>query len=170
MIFMKDAPSALRGDKSDRQPRFDSLEQEVYLALWRTYDRLRALEERFFAGYKLTAQQYNVLRLLRHEHPGTMPTLAIANRLISRAPDITRILDKLQNRNLVHRDRLQENRRVVRVGITQVGLDLLKEMQDPLRACHQEQLGHLSEDELTHLRNLLRKLREPHEDATSIWR
>jgi DNA-binding MarR family transcriptional regulator len=170
MIAMEDPPGVPRTEKSEKLPRFDSLQQEVYLALWRTYDRLRKVEEEFFDRYDLTAQQYNVLRLLRAEHPGTMPTLALANRLISRAPDITRILDKLENRNLVVRERQQENRRVVRVGITTAGLELLKEIAEPLRACHARQLGHLSEDELNQLRALLKKVREPHEDAASIWR
>lgn len=156
--------------RTERGARFDSLEQEVYLSLWRTYDRLRALEEEFFSRYELTAQQYNVLRLLRAEHPGTMPTLAIANRLISRAPDITRILDKLQQRGLVERERLAENRRVVRVNITAAGLELIKELSEPLRTCHEAQLGHLSQDELATMRTLLKKLREPHEEPGSIWR
>src|SRR2546421_394353 len=127
MITMEDSPAVPvpRTEKTEKVPRFDSLQQEVYLALWRTYDRLCALEEAFFDRYDLTAQQYNVLRLLRAEHPGTMPTLALANRLISRAPDITRILDKLEQRELVVRERQQENRRVVRVGITAKGLELL---------------------------------------------
>src|SRR2546429_6187982 len=84
-------------------PRFDSLEQEVFLNLWRTYDRLRALEDELFARYDLTPQQYNVLRLLRAQHPGSMPTLGLADRLVSRAPDITRILDKLEGRGLIAR-------------------------------------------------------------------
>ncbi len=157
-------------ERTEKQPRFDSLQQEVYLALWRTYDRLRALEEEFFQRYELTAQQYNVLRLLRAEHPSTLPTLAIASRLISRAPDITRILDKLENRNLVVRERQAENRRVVRVGITQAGLDLLKDLAEPLSECYHNQLGHLDEMELQQLRHLLQKLRSPHEEAGSIWR
>ena len=66
--------------------RFDSPEQEAFLNLWRTYDRLRALEDDLFAGYDLTPQQYNVLRLLRAEYPGTVPTLTLADRLVSRAP------------------------------------------------------------------------------------
>src|SRR5215510_1391221 len=74
--------------------RFDSPEQEVFLNLWRTYDRLRALEDELFAEFELTAQQYNVLRLLRAVHPDTTPTLALADQLVSRAPDITRILNK----------------------------------------------------------------------------
>jgi DNA-binding MarR family transcriptional regulator len=61
--------------------RFDSLEQEAFLSLWRTYDRLRALEDEFFRPYDLTPQQYNVLRLLKAQHPGLLPTLDVANRL-----------------------------------------------------------------------------------------
>src|SRR5947207_2097929 len=98
--------------------RFDSPEQEAFLNLWRTYDRLRALEDTLFAPYDLTPQQYNALRLLRAAHPGTVPTLDLAGRLVSRAPDITRLLDKLEQRGLIRRERLADDRRVVRLGIT----------------------------------------------------
>src|SRR5438309_9283104 len=91
--------------RSPTAARFDSPEQEVFLNLWRTYDRLRALEDELFARYDLTAQQYNALRLLRGEHPAGLPTLALAGRLVSRAPDITRLIDKLESRGLVERDR-----------------------------------------------------------------
>ena len=103
--------------------RFDSPEQEAFLNLWRTYDRLRALEDELFAGFDLTPQQYNALRLLKAELPGTLPTLALADRLVSKAPDITRLLDKLESRGLICRDRPADNRRVVRVGITPVGTE-----------------------------------------------
>src|SRR5215210_7291682 len=95
--------------------RFDTLEQEAFLGLWRTYDRLRALEDELFGRYDLTAQQYNALRLLRRDHPAPVRTLDLAARLVSRAPDITRLLDKLEQRGLVCRDRPSDNRRVVRV-------------------------------------------------------
>src|ERR1700676_4117377 len=108
------------------RPRFDSLEQEVFLNLWRTYDRLRSLEDELFGQHDLTPQQYNVLRLLRAVHPQTLPTLGLANRLVSRAPDITRMLDKLEQRGLIGRDRPPDNRRVVRVGLTEAGLALLQ--------------------------------------------
>src|SRR6187402_1800235 len=101
--------------------RFDSLEQEAFLGLWRTYDRLRILEDELFARYELTPQQYNALRLLRADHPTTVRTLDLAARLVSRAPDITRMLDKLEQRGLIERDRPAENRRVVHVGITTAG-------------------------------------------------
>ncbi len=148
---------------------FDSLEQEVFLNLWRTYDRLRALEDELFQQYRLTPQQYNILRLLRAERPGTVPTLTLARRLVSRAPDITRMLDKLAQRGLIRRDRPADNRRVVRVGITAAGLALLRKLDEPVRTCHARQLGHLSPDDLQELAALLQAARRPHEEPMSPW-
>jgi DNA-binding MarR family transcriptional regulator len=149
--------------------RFDSPEQEAFLNLWRTYDRLRALEDDLFSRWDLTPQQYNALRLLKAEHPGTLPTLALADRLVSRAPDITRLVDKLETRGLIARERLADNRRVVRVGVTPAGLKLVKEIGGPLRDCHARQLGHLSASDLRQLTALLRAARRPHEDAENPW-
>src|SRR5262245_49958772 len=140
-------------------PRFDSPEQEVFLNLWRTYDRLRQIEEELFARYGLTPQQYNVLRLLRAAQPGKLPTLDLARRLISRAPDITRMIDRLEELGLVERERLADNRRVVHVGISPAGLELVADMAKPLRDCHRRQLGHLSAPQLKKLGTLLRKAR-----------
>jgi DNA-binding MarR family transcriptional regulator len=148
---------------------FDSTEQEVFLNLWRTYDRLRILEEELFSSHGLTPQQYNALRLLRTEHPGSMPTLALAARLISRAPDITRLLDKLEQRGLIQRERLADNRRVVQVAITEAGLALLRDLAGPLRACHQRQLGHLTAEQQRQLVELLQIARAPHEDPNHPW-
>lgn len=153
-----------------RHRRFDSAAQEAFLSLWRTYDRLRALEDELFARHDLTAQQYNALRLLRAEHPGTLPTLALAARLISRAPDITRLVDRLELRGLVERARRAENRRVVRVGITAAGLAVLRELAPAVRACHERQLGHLPSKQLRALVNLLHVARLPHEEEGSGWR
>ncbi len=161
------AKSQFRLSRAGRQ--FDSLEQEVFLNLWRTYDRLRALEEELFAQYDLTPQQYNALRLLAAVHPGTIRTLDLAGRLVSRAPDITRLLDKLEQRGLVARDRPADNRRVVHIGITAAGLALLHQLRDPIRACHVRQLGHLSRKDLEDLAALLRAARQPHEDPASNW-
>ena len=150
--------------------RFDSPEQEAYLNLWRTYDRLRSLEDELFGRHELTAQQYNALRLLRGRHPGKLPTLALAARLVSRAPDITRLLDKLEQRGLIERDRPVDNRRVVYIGITEAGRALLHELREPLRQCHARQLGHLPQKDLKDLIALLRAARLPHEDESSRWR
>jgi DNA-binding MarR family transcriptional regulator len=151
-------------------PRFDSVEQEVFLNLWRTYDRLRALEDGLFGGFDLTPQQYNVLRLLRADHPRAVQTLTLAERLVSRAPDITRMLDRLEQRGLVCRERPPDNRRVVRVKITAAGLALLEQIAAPLRDCHQRQLGHLGQADLKQLARLLRAARLPHEGEISPWR
>lgn len=150
--------------------RFDSLEQEAFLGLWRTYDRLRALEDELFARYELTPQQYNVLRLLRGEHPEKLRTLDLGARLVSRAPDITRMLDKLEQRGHIERDRPADNRRVVHIGITASGIALLDALREPLRVCHGQQLGHLSRKELEDLIALLRAARLPHESSASTWR
>lgn len=155
--------------KKTKTRRFDSLEQEAFLSLWRTYDRLRALEDELFGQYELTAQQYNALRLLRGSHPDKVPTLTLAGRLISRAPDITRLLDRLEKAGLIERERRAENRRVVHVGITEAGLTLLGELDAEVRACNARQLGHLSAEELKRLIGLLRAARAPHEDPNGLW-
>jgi DNA-binding MarR family transcriptional regulator len=149
--------------------RFDSREQQAYLHLWRTYDRLRALEDALFARYDLTPQQYNALRLLKAAWPGSLRTLEIASRLVSRAPDITRLLDKLEERHLIARERRPENRRVVEVSITSAGIQLLRQLAGPLRECHRQQLGHLKPAQLTALIELLNAARAPHEPPENPW-
>jgi DNA-binding MarR family transcriptional regulator len=162
-------PTAIPVRSKRSAPHFDSPEQEVFLGLWRTYDRLRAFEEDLFRRFDLTPQQYNVLRLLRAAVPDPLPTLTLADRLVSRAPDITRMLDKLEQAGLVARVRPPENRRQVLVSITDTGLDLLDEIARPLRECHSRQLGHLPKSDLKQLAALLRAAREPHEPADSVW-
>ena len=153
-----------------RRRRFDSPQQEAFLNLWRTYDRLRALEDELFARFDLTPQQYNALRLLRGEHPRTLRTLDLAARLVSRAPDITRLVDKLERRRLIERDRPALNRRVVEIGITRSGLALLRELEQPIAECHARQLGHLSTKQLHDLVALLLAARAPHEPEQSTWK
>jgi DNA-binding MarR family transcriptional regulator len=151
-----------------RPARFDSPQQEAFLNLWRTYDRLRALEDELFAEFELTAQQYNVLRLL-HAAREPVPTSALADRLVSRAPDVTRMLDKLEGRSLVQRQRSDTDRRTVFVSITPDGRSLLKRIAEPLRTCHAKQLGHLSTTDLAALVALLKASRAPHEPPESPW-
>jgi DNA-binding MarR family transcriptional regulator len=149
--------------------RFDSPQQEVFLNLWRTYDRLRLLEDALFEMVGLTAQQYNVLRLLKAAGPRGLPTLELAARLVSRAPDITRMLDKLEVRGLVRRRRPQQNRRVVLSALAAPGAALLRRLDKPVRECHAAQLGHLDAPSLGRLCELLYKARAPHEPADSPW-
>ncbi|PQO30459.1 MarR family transcriptional regulator [Bremerella cremea] len=148
--------------------KFDSLEQEVFLNLWRTYDRLKAFEEEVFSKAGLSAQQYNTLRLLKSVYPESMPTLVLGSRLISRAPDMTRLLDKLEQKGLLQRERRPENRRVVEVTITEEGKQLLRDLSSQVEQCHRKQLGHLSPEALRQLAALLKEAREPHEDVANL--
>jgi DNA-binding MarR family transcriptional regulator len=153
-----------------RASRFDSVQQEAYLNLWRTYDRLRSIEDSVFLQFDLTAQQYNTLRLLRGEHPLKLHTLVLAKRLVSKAPDITRLLDRLEERKFISRERPDDNRRVVKVGITPHGLKLLQKIDHEVLECNKKQLGHLDEQQLNQLVSLLRLARAPHEEPDSFWR
>jgi len=148
---------------------FDSPQQEAFLNLWRTYDRLRQIEDQLFTRHNLTAQQYNALRLLRAARPAKTPTLYVASRLVSRAPDITRLLDKLHERGLIDRERPAGNRRVVNIGITQAGVELLDKMAADVLACAQNQFGHMESAEVRMLIDLLRKARRPHEPPGGEW-
>jgi DNA-binding MarR family transcriptional regulator len=154
---------------SPRQARFDSPEQEAFLNLWRTYDCLKGLEDELFTRYQLSAQQYNALRLLRSVSPQAMPTLMLARRLISRSPDITRMLDRLDDRGLIQRARRDDNRRIVEISITPSGVALLDELARGVRDMHERQLGHLSPADRQSLVKLLKKARLPHDDATCDW-
>ncbi len=153
---------------SVRKPKFDSLEQEAFLNLWRTYDRLKLVEEDVFGQVGLSAQQYNALRLLQASHPAPVATLELGNRLISRAPDMTRLLDRLEERGFLSRQRRTENRRVVEVKITKQGLKLLDEIHDRVRECHVLQLGHMNKTKLRQLVELLQSARRPHEDSENL--
>jgi DNA-binding MarR family transcriptional regulator len=152
-----------------RPAKFDSAEQKVYLQLWRTYDCLKAVEDELFGRFGLSAQQYNVLRLLEMEYPEGLKTMELGARLISRGPDITRMLDRLEQRGLVRRTRLTENRRVVQVVITGAGLELLREMSGEVLRMHRHQLGHLDSDRQRQLIDLLKLARAPHEDSSCDW-
>lgn len=149
---------------------FDSREQEAFLNLWRTYDRLQILEEQLFSQHELTPQQYNALRLLRGEAGRKLPTLVLAARLVSRAPDITRLLDKLEERGLIERERPADNRRMVLIGLTEKGRKMLAQLDEAVRDCHARQLGHLSQPQLAELISLLQAARAPHEEPASPWR
>jgi DNA-binding MarR family transcriptional regulator len=130
---------------------------------------LKAVESELFGQYELSAQQYNALRLLRSVAPGSMKTLELGRRLISRGPDTTRMLDRLEQRHLISRTRPNDNRRVVEVVLAPAGFELLKQMAEEVTAMHRRQLGHLTRGEQRVLITLLRRAREPNEDASCDW-
>ena len=106
---------------------FASHEQEVLLGLQIAAARIMEPWEKFLKSKaELTPNQYNVLRILRGSHPTKLPCGDIAERMIARDPDVTRLVDRLGRRGLVTRGRSRQDRRVVEVGITEKGLHLLQ--------------------------------------------
>ena len=150
--------------------RFDSLSQEVFLNLWRAYDRLKLLEDETFGAFGITAQQYNAMRLLERGGVNGIATLELSKRLVSKAPDITRLLDRLVERGLVVRNRRSGNRRVVDLSLSEDGQQLLQKLFPLVQDCQSKQLGHLSDKEKKALIGLLERVREPHEGQDSPWR
>lgn len=139
---------------------FDIPEQEACLNIFRASSFLDADFDALFKRHGLTNAQYNVLRILRGE--GTrMPSLAVAQRLITRVPDITRLVDRLEKSGLVKRERCTEDRRVVYVSITAKGLTLLAGLDEPVRDLHRRQLSHMSKKDLAELSRLLSLARTP---------
>ena len=116
------------------QPRFDRPVEEAVLNLLVAAASLHAQLERLCAGHDITQGQYNVLRILRGAHPEGYARCDIARRLIDRAPDVTRLIDRLERAGLVERVRSERDRRLSVTRITRKGLRLLEEMQPRLDA------------------------------------
>jgi DNA-binding MarR family transcriptional regulator len=142
---------------------FDSLEQEVYLNCMRTADRLSRAGVAALKPAGLSATQYNVLRILRGMGEAGISCQEIANRMITRDPDLTRLLDRLEKRGLVSRQRQNADRRVVKTFISEKGLALLTELDRPVQEMHLKVLGHLGRERLKQFLELLEMAREPHD-------
>ena len=107
----------------------------------------------------ITSQQFNVLRILRGAGVGGLPTLDIAERMIEQAPGITRLLDRLEGKKLVRRERPSDNRRQVLCFVTRPGLDLLQKLDTPVRDKVNQALHQLDESEVEELIRLLTVVR-----------
>jgi DNA-binding MarR family transcriptional regulator len=129
-------------------------EEATFLELLRTTDMLsRGLVE-VLKTEDLSGTQYNVLRILRGSPEG-LPCGEIASRMITRDPDVTRLLDRLEKRSLISRCRETKDRRMVMARITPEGLKLLARLDEPVQAAHRKQLGHLGRERLRVLTELL---------------
>lgn len=138
---------------------FSSREQEAYLSLLRTSDALQSRVEAKLKDFGLTGTQYNALRILRGAGADGIPCSEIGERMITRDPDVTRLLDRLQKRGLVERSRGKQDRRVIYGKITGAGLKLLREMDAPLEKHGREILRHVSQANLKLLIDLLEQIR-----------
>ena len=141
-----------------RQRRTGCPEEAAFLELCRTTDLLSRRLAGLLKTVDLSANQYNVLRILRGAEEG-LPCGEIGNRMITRDPDITRLLDRLEKRGLIERWRDTNDRRVVMARITPEGRELLAGMDEPVREAHRKQLGHLGRERLRALTELLRLAR-----------
>jgi DNA-binding MarR family transcriptional regulator len=141
-----------------KRGRAGCAEETAFLELLRTTDMLSRGLIQVLKGEDVSATQYNVLRILRGA-PDGLPCGEIASRMITRDPDITRLLDRLEKRGLISRCRETRDRRMVLAWITSEGLKLLSRLDEPVQAGHRKQLGHLGQERLRALCELLRVAR-----------
>ncbi|MGH9396785.1 MAG: MarR family winged helix-turn-helix transcriptional regulator [Terriglobia bacterium] len=141
-----------------REEQMGSPEESAFLDLLRTSDILSRGVIGVLKSTQLSPTQYNVLRILRGSRQG-LTCGEIASRMITRDPDVTRLLDRMEKRGLISRSRETKDRRVVLARITPEGLRLLARLDEPVLETHRKQLGHLGPQRLRKLTELLRAAR-----------
>ena len=145
--------------KTNKQPT--PIEDQLFVTVVKTADFLGQQAEQLLKSRGLTGTQYNVLRILRGAGPDGLPCRSVADRMISHDPDMTRLLDRMEKRLLITRERQKDDRRVVKARITPQGLDLLKKLDLPVREMHKRQFEHMSFAKLKHLAELLGECQKP---------
>ena len=136
-----------------------SIEEAVFLDMLRTTDLLSRRLVPVLKDEDLSPAQYNVLRILRGASPEGLSCGEIGNRMITRDPDITRLLDRMEKRNLIARARDTEDRRMVLTRISPEGLKTLARLDEPVQEAHRRLLGHLGRDRMRQLSELLQAAR-----------
>ncbi len=150
---------SLQQDIRQSKP-FNSLQTEAYLSVVRTSSVLLDGVEALLKPFGISATQYNVLRILRGAGEGGLCRNELRDRMLTRMPDMTRLLDRMEEAGFVTRSREQEDRRMVLTRITPRGSELLNELDSPMTDLHQSQLSRLSDEQLRALVDLLREVRE----------
>lgn len=135
------------------------LEEEATLNIVRTADVLMLGLMDVLKPYSLSATQYNVLRILRGAGEGGASCKDIGNRMVTRDPDITRLMDRLEKRGVVARDRAKEDRRVVTHRLTKAGLELVNQLDRPIEELHRKAMRGLKPERLRELIGLLEEVR-----------
>lgn len=153
-----DERSMLQRELRQTRP-FMSRAQEATVAIMRTADVLRRRVAAVTEPHGITPQQYNVLRILRGARGEPLATLEIGNRLIERMPGTTRLLDRLEEKALVRRERSAEDRRLVHCWITEEGLALLARLDEALDAVDNASAAVLSGPEIEALIDALERIR-----------
>ena len=151
----------LRDEIRQRRP-FGSLEQEAHLSVVRTAAVLGDKLDQLLKSSDITSAQYNVLRILRGAEPDGLCRNELRDRMLTQMPDMTRLLDRMEEAGLVTRERQSHDRRMVRTQITDRGRRLVSDLEDAVADEHRRRLGHLSRTELKTLIDLLARAREAH--------
>ena len=151
--------TTLRDEIKQNKP-FESLEQEAQLNILRTSSLLTDEIEQFLKPYGVTATQYNVLRILRGAEPVGLCRNELRDRMLTRMPDMTRLLDRMEEAWLVVRAREGDDRRMVMTRITEKGLRLLDDLDAPVMALHRKQMAGLTDAQLRSLSDLLTLVRD----------
>lgn len=149
----------LRDELRQRKP-FTSLEQEAHLSIVRTAALLGDGVEQLLRPHGITGAQYNVLRILRGAEPDGLCRNEIRDRLLTRMPDVTRLLDRMEEGGLVSRERSDEDRRQVRTRLTRAGRRLVDGLDDAVAAMHGHEFRQLDRAQLRTLVELLQLVRE----------
>ncbi len=152
-------PTRLRDEIKQTRP-FASLEQEALLSIERTAAVLGHGVGEALKPYGITPTQYNVLRILRGAGEKGLCRNEVRDRMIAQVPDVTRLLDRLEEMGLVARERDAADRRLVTTRITREGLELLARLDKPIIEIHRRQLGHMGKENLRTLIDLLAEARE----------
>ena len=134
-------------------------EEEAFLNLLRTAESLMGGVAAVLKPAGLSPTQYNVLRILRGAGPAGLACREIGARMVTRDPDITRLIDRLERRRLITRSRDRKDRRVITIRITEAGLELVNSLDEPVAKLHRRQLGHLGDQRLRRLISLLEAAR-----------
>jgi len=150
--------TTLREEIKQSKP-FTSLEQEALLSIERTAAVLGHAFAEALRRYDVTPTQYNVLRILRGAGPAGLCRNEVRERLVAQVPDVTRLIDRLEEMGLVARERGAADRRLVTTRITRDGLRLLDRLEGPVEEAHRRLLGHMDERSLRTLIDLLAEAR-----------
>lgn len=151
-------PKSLQEELKQSKP-FASLEVEAYVSLIRTHAVLTQPLNDLFKEFGITQSIYNLMRIIRGGPEEGVPCAIISDRLVTRVPDVTRLVDRAVEAGLVERNRPESDRRVVLLTLTPKGTALLNEMQEPLLEAHHTQMKGLNQAELSTLIDLLARLR-----------
>jgi DNA-binding MarR family transcriptional regulator len=135
------------------------LEEQVSIAIIRKADALMQVVTDLLKPHGLSSTQYNVLRILRGAGAAGASCKEISRKLIARDPDVTRLMDRLEKRGLLRRDRAKEDRRVVTHQLTPEGLALVKELDEPIQNFHRTAMRGVKAENLQTLLSILEEIR-----------